>query len=175
MTRQEAIQILRTRIVPTMNWQEIHDAIDMAIEALSQESSEDVISRQAAIDALWKALYEYEDVTEKQFIESEELDVGNWFQHRIFVQNMSDIDRQTILALPSAQPEQRWIPVDIQNNSPEENEAVLLGVRFRDDFKCFVTSRQDYNYWTGLGREIKGELRWMPLPEPYKEEDNERA
>lgn len=62
----------------------------------------DLINRQAAIDALWKALYEYEDVTEKQFIDSDELDVGDWFQHRIFVQNMSDIDRQTILALPSA-------------------------------------------------------------------------
>ena len=72
--------------------------------------------------------------------------------------------------LPSAQPEQRWIPVDLQNNSPEENKAVLLGVRFRDDFKYFVTSRQDYNYWTGLGREIKGELRWQPLPEPYRAE-----
>lgn len=34
MTKEEAIQILRTRIVPTRNWQEIHEAIDMAIEAL---------------------------------------------------------------------------------------------------------------------------------------------
>ena len=65
----------------------------------------DLISRQAAIDALWKALYEYEDETEKQFLESEELDVGEWIGHRIFVQNMNDIDRQTILNLPSAQPE----------------------------------------------------------------------
>jgi len=64
---------------------------------------DDLISRQAAIDALWKALYEYEDKTEKQFQESDELDVGDWMQHRIFVQNMSDIDRQTILALPSAE------------------------------------------------------------------------
>ena len=65
----------------------------------------DLISRQAAIDALWKALFEYEDETEKQFLESEELDVGEWIGHRIFVQNMNDIDRQTILNLPSAQPE----------------------------------------------------------------------
>ena len=65
----------------------------------------DLISRKAAIDALWKALYEYEDKTEKQFIDSEELDVADWIQHRNFVQNMSDIDRQTILGLPSAQPE----------------------------------------------------------------------
>ena len=65
--------------------------------------TDDLISRQAAIDALWKALYEYEDETEKQFLESEELDVGEWIGHRIFVQNMNDIDRQTILNLPSAQ------------------------------------------------------------------------
>lgn len=38
MTREEAIQILRTRIVPTRNWQEIHEAIDMAIEALTERN-----------------------------------------------------------------------------------------------------------------------------------------
>ena len=65
----------------------------------------DLISRQDAINALWKALYQYEDKTEKQFQESDELDVGDWMLHRIFVQNMNDIDRQTILNLPSAQPE----------------------------------------------------------------------
>lgn len=64
----------------------------------------DTIYRQDAIEALWKALYEYEDKTEKQFIESDELDVGDWILHREFVQNMSDIDRQTILDLPPAQP-----------------------------------------------------------------------
>ena len=63
------------------------------------------IDKQAAIDALWKALHEYEDKTEKQFQESEDLDVEDWIEHRIFVQNMNDIDRQTILNLPSAQPE----------------------------------------------------------------------
>ena len=66
--------------------------------------NDDTIYRQAAIDALWKALHEYEDKTEKQFQESEDLDVGDWIEHRIFVQNMNDIDRQTILNLPSAQP-----------------------------------------------------------------------
>ena len=65
----------------------------------------ELISRRAAIDALWKALYEYEDKTEKQFQESEDLDVEDWIGHRIFVQNMNDIDRQTIINLPSAQPD----------------------------------------------------------------------
>ena len=67
----------------------------------------DLISRQAAIDALWKALYEYEDEMKKQFQESDELDIGDWMLHRIFVQNMNDIDIQTILILPSAQSERK--------------------------------------------------------------------
>lgn len=67
--------------------------------------SKDTIYRQDAINALWKALYEYEDKTEKRFQESEDLDVRDWIEHRTFVQNMNDIDRQTILNLPSAEPE----------------------------------------------------------------------
>jgi ribosomal protein S27AE len=57
-------------------------------------------------------MYEYEDKTEKQFQESDELDVGDWILHRTFVQNMSDIDRRTILDLPPVQPERKkgeWI------------------------------------------------------------------
>ena len=38
------------------NMGEQKEALDMAIEALSQESSEDVISRQAAIDANTRAV-----------------------------------------------------------------------------------------------------------------------
>lgn len=70
----------------------------------------DLISRHEAIDALWKALYEYEDKTEKQFQESEDLYIEEWMLHRIFVQNMSDIDRQTILNLSSVDPVKhgRW-------------------------------------------------------------------
>ena len=64
----------------------------------------DLINRNETIKALWRALYEYEDRTEKQFIESSELDVGDWILHRIFVQNMSNIDRQTILQMPTIIP-----------------------------------------------------------------------
>lgn len=56
MTKAEAIAMLK-RIQELEAWepqinQVAFEALDMAIEALSQESSEDVISRQAAIDAL---------------------------------------------------------------------------------------------------------------------------
>ena len=58
MTKAEAIAMLK-RIQEPEAWepqinQAAFEALDMAIEALSQESSEDVISRQAAIDLTWK-------------------------------------------------------------------------------------------------------------------------
>lgn len=82
-----------------------------------------LIERNAAIDALWKALYEYEDKTEKQFQESDELDVADWIMHRVFVQNMSDIDRQTIKNLPSAQPEQTKMIKEIRKWINSENRG----------------------------------------------------
>lgn len=84
---------------------------------------EGTISRRAAIDALWKALYEYEDKTEKQFQESEDLDVEDWIGHRIFVQNMNDIDRQTILNLPSAQP--KYEPVTAEDFAKTMSENTI--------------------------------------------------
>ena len=63
----------------------------------------------------------------------------------------------------------KW--VSCKDRLPEENIPVLLCVRFKDDFKYFVTTRMDYNYWTGLGRDIRGELAWMELPSPYREEE----
>ena len=56
------------------------------------------IDREAAITAMWKALYEYEDKTEKQFKEEPELDLYDWFIHRIFVQATHAIMQRTIHA-----------------------------------------------------------------------------
>ena len=58
MTKAEAIAMLK-RIQEPEAWepqinQAAFEALDMAIEALSQESSEDVISRNAAIDAVMR-------------------------------------------------------------------------------------------------------------------------
>lgn len=60
-----------------------------------------LIDADALLNELWKSLFKYEDETEKKFLESDELDIGDWIQHRIFVQNMSDIDRQTLLKQPT--------------------------------------------------------------------------
>ena len=73
-------------------------------QAIPVQPHGDLIDRNETIKALWKSLYEYEDKTEKHFVESSELDVADWMLHRIFVQNMSDIDRQTILQMPTVIP-----------------------------------------------------------------------
>lgn len=155
----------------------------------------DFISRQAAIDALWKSLYEYEDKTEKQFKESEELDIYDWIEYRIFVQNMSDIDRQTLLDLPPAQPEQRWIPFQFRPMTDEEKEEFLrLDIDEDEEILCgenpddgqeILVSYNGYvftdtfefdegYYLDGMG-EIEHGMAWMPLPEPYKEQDKTRS
>ena len=148
-------------------------------------TTSDLISRQAAIDALWKALYEYEDKTEKQFQESEDLDVGDWIERRIFVQNMNDIDRQTILNLPSAQPEPRWIPCS--ERLPEIKQHVLLSCYGRVIYGRMISKDGNGGYPVFEICDSVGEKRpivlettvhskfttsriiaWMPLPEPYK-------
>ena len=116
---------------------------------------DDLISRQAAIDVLWKALYEYEDKTEKQFLESEELDVGEWIVHRIFVQNMNDIDRQTILNLPSAQPERKKAEWNYYYRKTTKDTFVCNGCG-----ACFVVIQgaDKMNYCPNCGAKMDGEI-----------------
>ena len=61
-----------------------------------------------------------------------------------------------------------WIPCS--ERLPEEGEAVLTQAKFKDDVKMAVSSRIDYNYWTTWGTRDINIIAWMPLPEPYKGE-----
>ena len=130
---------------------------------------DDLISRQAAIDEI-KEIYEWHDnVTKERIIEH-------------FKQ------------LPSAQPEQRWIPCS--ERLPEAEDCPM---------DCLVTRKSKYigNYtdmavcekngmWTHEDWEaiVLGDVKdgkstglistrdddiiaWMPLPEPYREERTE--
>ena len=123
----------------------------------------DLIDRQQAIDALWKALYEYEDKTEKQFIDSEELDVADWIQHRNFVQNMSDIDRQTILGLPSAQPQcktGKWIFHETENDRYDDMICPFCKMTYTVDayrIDDIGFTAEDFNYCPHCGARMDGE------------------
>ena len=82
-------------------------------KAISVPSHGDLIDKDQAINALWKTLYNYEDITEKQFIDNPDLDISDWILYRIFVQNMNDADRQIVSLLPAI------IPAD----KPKEKET----------------------------------------------------
>ena len=143
----------------------------------TEDTTSDCIRRAEAIDALWKALYAYEDKTEKQFQESDELDVSDWIEHRIFVQNMSDIDRQTILALPSAQPEQQWIPCI--ERPPEDDNVYFVTVHpdyivpggLSVDTLHWYDGKWWFDYYGQPAEFTDPIIAWMPLPEPWKGEE----
>lgn len=97
MTKAEAIAMLK-RIQEPEAWepqinQAAFEALDMAIEALSQESSEDVISRQAAIDVAIEA--------------ADDWDGGCSKERERFI-------RDALEELPSAQPEQRYTEEELR-------------------------------------------------------------
>ena len=146
-------------LLPT---EDVLTAYDMAIKALEQQPCEDTISRQAAIDATW--------------FEPSYTDPLNV---------LTEV-RDRLKALPSAQPELRWIPCS--ERMPEEyGEYRITWVtsyapskRFIGDSEYEVTS-----VWDEERKDFKGEwlldeyikhcpdvkvIAWKPLEEPYQAE-----
>ena len=128
------------------------EALDMAIKALEQQPCEDTISRQAAIDAIRASTSKYTGFMEMEMY-------------------TDDDAVEAIEGLPSAQPEQRWIPCS--ERLPEPDERVLV-----------YTVANEYHVWDamphrGEGYEWEDEeglyhslyevAMWLPLPEPYAE------
>ena len=142
----------------------------------------DLISRQAAIDALLK-------LTEAR---------ETWRSTEAARKEISGIDVSmcAILDLPSAQPEQRWIP--ITSRPMTEDERALFESRFDYEitdhmavmFDCQLPDNGQkvlvYHKWSGEvaidtfcednegcyfeeNGEMDGITHWMPLPEPPKE------
>lgn len=76
-----------------------------------------------------------------------------------------------LLELTERRETDKWVP--ISERLPEENVDVLLGVKHEGKSKCIVSKRYDFNFWEGAGREIIGDVRWMPLPEMWEDETKE--
>ena len=133
----------------------------------------DLISRQAAIDALREIEFSHymefgeyigEDTREVRLIRAEKA-------------------QDTIEQLPSAQPEQRWIPCS--ERLPEANGRYLVtrGLNACGSLwnRVYITNYSDLMglkseriWWDGnVGKSdferIDDVIAWMPLPEPYAE------
>lgn len=103
------------------------------------------IEREAAVNTLNKALFSYEDETEAKFKDDPELDLAEWFFHRIFVQVMNGRDRQAILDLPAADVRpvvlcrdcKHW-DIDWVPNYAKEKEhfCPVVTLTTRDDWFC---------------------------------------
>ena len=72
------------------------------------------------------------------------------------------------MAIEALKQEPRWIPVS--ERLPEINKDILVCDRDEDIYISHLT--QYNNFFSKQGDEIRGVKAWMPLPEPYKEEEN---
>jgi len=59
-----------------------------------------------------------------------------------------------------------WTPLT-RDTLPKEGEDVLIQYKSNGEDYMAVSSRIDYNYWVGFGRDICV-IAWQPLPKPYK-------
>ena len=124
------------------------------------DMQDDLISRQAAIYAIWN--------TEKH-------DVKSTLAYNRRLKQLAKIIN-AVANLPSAQPEQRWIPCS--ERLPENKTYVLTTIRvpgrqphsrsgwYEDGL--FINDNGDT--WKASDLEVKA---WMPLPEPYQVERRE--
>ena len=173
MTREEAIEILCAYGVP-QDEKGFREALDIAIEALTQdsrkftqESTQDLISRQDAIKPFCIA----PDGTRIP-----EVDCDNFP-----VEFSVEFIKKHLLSLPSADRPTGWIPCSERMPDAEygEGDSVLccteLGlmyILYWDGGNWCVTTGEPHqwvNHKTGWHDKV---IAWMPLPTPYKGGEN---
>ncbi len=101
----------------------------------------DLISRQAAIDALHMHLMY------RMGTDSNKKRLDEWINN-----------------LPSAQSEQRWIPCS--ERLPETDEMMLVTAQPKKGAPNVNRAYYMDGYWHGSGS-MSNVVAWMPLPEPY--------
>ena len=129
---------------------------------------DDTISRQAAIDALDALCQEHRyKIPGKR---------ETYSQYNEAWQDALDRAEGVIGNLPSARPQPHWIPCS--ERLPEKGNEVLVcydykGHRFVLTGTLYGDGKfygYDDEYLTPEGRKYRKAVAWMPLPEPYKGE-----
>lgn len=90
--------------------------------------------------------------------------IWSGYNHIARVVGHVDIERYMENAI-ALEHEPCWIP--ISEKLPKEKEDVLIQYRKNGVDIIAVSSRIDYNYWVGFGRDICV-TAWQPLPAPYR-------
>ena len=138
---------------------------------------DDLIDRQAAIDAIANCTICGDEKTLRAYVAKHNLD-NEWSGGVLEAIN-------AVEDLPSAQPELRWIPCS--ERLPEEygeflvtmtEKAKAKDLGFDIDETYIRKMRYNSNGWqlprhipSWINEAVKDEvLAWMPLPEPYQEE-----
>lgn len=140
---------------------------------------DDLISRQAAIDAVEKAVTkEAARWSIKELPPAQPEPITVYIDHELtreeYKKLREDVANAPIMLRPAAQPEQQWIPCKLKNQYyiPELNgckDKPYLVTYETATGKRYVTKTNIHN-----GRVQRKENRivaWMPLPEPYKGEE----
>ena len=150
MTREEAITELNTFKIGAKS--ELgKNALDMAIKALEQEPCKDAISRELALREIDKYM------------------CGVPFEKTLDV---------VIQELPPVTPKARWIPCN--ERLPKENEYIGDVCKYyliQDEYGDMHVAHLSKVGWIpmdslkAIGNEI---VAWMPLPEPYKAESEDK-
>ena len=131
----------------------------------------DLIYRQDAVDAIKKNTFRL-TFAEEQNCEGHVA----WSAEAVY----SDVMEGALLDLPSAQPEQRWIPCD--KGEPDEDMECWVTVKttdtlYRGNFTKRYGERRDKGFITSGGfMWWNTALAWMPIyePEPYRPEGDDK-
>lgn len=149
MTREEAIEILKSNY-PDACFEQLRDAVDTAISALKQSDVPDIndgdmISRRAAI-----------------------AEITEYGGSDIVYMSVGELKRR-IKQLPSAQPEQRWIPWNSGKFPEESGTYTVTAYDGATKRVTYAKYQKRLKQWELTGaRAYWRVLAWMPLPEPYK-------
>lgn len=167
MTYEEAK--MQIQAIPEKIWDQLsepdREAMEMAFSALQAQEAKtqlsaegttsDLISRQAAIDAV-------------EYITSSMSVCANTDE----CHGMKRMQRQAVIELAnlqSAQPEPHWIP--ISERLPKLDEAVLVTTEWNDLSIAWRTGIDKWYIHEGNTNSTTDDLTaWMHLPKPYKAE-----
>ena len=130
------------------------EALDMAIEVLSQESSEDVISRQAAIDTEGLDEEIRCEICRNPMHTSRGCDGNCTYDEKLYEKIMQILDRR-IKQLPSAQPERKKAEWNYYYRKTTKDTFVCNGCG-----ACFVVIQgaDKMNYCPNCGAKMDGEI-----------------